>query len=62
MSDETIMNVEQMARAVYGLDADSVPSKSQRNRIREMCREGKVPAIKCGRRWVVKLEWPDAAE
>ena len=59
---EKIMNVEQMARAVYGLDADAVPTKSQRNRIRELCRAGKLDAVKAGRRWLIHMEWPGTCE
>ena len=49
-----IVNVEQMACMMYGVDA---PSKSQRNHIAELCRTGKLDAVKCGRRWVIRLEW-----
>ena len=57
MADTTIMNVEQMARAMYGVSDRVEPTKSQTNRVSELCREGKLSAAKAGRRWLIKVEW-----
>ena len=54
---ETV-NEETMACMVYGVDA---PSKSQRNHIAELCRAGKLDAVKVGRRWLIRIEWPGDA-
>ena len=58
MTEHTIMNVEQMAQAMTGLDAGEMPTKSQRNRVSELCRKGKLDAVKAGRRWIIRVEWP----
>ena len=54
-----IMNVEQMARLMYGLDDCETPTKSQKNRVTELCRDGKLEALKVGRRWLIRLTWPE---
>jgi hypothetical protein len=51
-----VVNVETLASMVYGVDE---PSKAQRNGVAKLCREGRVPAVKVGRRWLIRLPWPD---
>ena len=43
---------------MYGTDE---PTKPQRNHVAKLCREGKLDAVKCGQRWVIRIEWPGAA-
>jgi len=57
--NSTILNVEQMARAMYGVPDSERPTKSQRNRVSELCRDGKLNATKAGRRWVIRVDWPN---
>lgn len=62
MGEVRLMNVEQMARALYGVPAGSEPTKSQTNGVAALCRAGKLDAAKCGRRWVIRVEWPGEGE
>ena len=57
MTSAEVLNVEQMARRLYGLAEDEAPTKSQRNHVAELCRAGKLNAQKAGRRWLIRLEW-----
>ena len=59
---EQLMNVEQMARALYGVPEGTAPTKGQTNHVAALCRAGKLDAAKCGRRWLIRVEWPDRAE
>ena len=54
---EKIYNVEQMAKAMYGLDGE--PTKAQRNTVAKLCRSGQLDAVKAGRRWLIRVDWPD---
>ena len=59
MPSDTTTNVKGLARIIYGTDE---PSRAMTNHVAKLCREGKVPAVKCGRRWVVRIEWPTVSE
>lgn len=56
---EQVMNTEQVARALYGVPADAAPTKSQTNTVAALCRAGKLNATKAGRRWIIRMEWPE---
>ena len=49
-----IMTIDQYCRVRYGLEKGEKPTKSQRNTVSCMCREGRVlGAFKSGRRWLI---------
>lgn len=56
--NESIMNVEDVARALYGTPEGERPSKSQLNSVASLCRNGKLQAMKAGKRWLIRMEWP----
>ena len=59
MAGTEIMNTESMARVLYGVADGEAPTESQLNSVTEMCRQGKLDAVKAGRRWLIRVEWPD---
>ena len=54
-----VVNVEGFASMMYGTDE---PTKSQRNHVCKLCRQGKLNATRAGRRWLIRVDWPGAVE
>ena len=50
-----VMTLDQYCRMRYGLSDGEKPTKSQRNTVAAMCREGSLmrQAFKSGRRWLI---------
>ena len=51
------MNLRQFCRVKYGLPEGAEPTKAQLNTVTQMCRDGKLDAIKVGRQWLVNLQF-----
>jgi len=50
---DMVMNLDQYCRVRYGLEKDEKPTKSQRNTVSRMCRDGTLDAVKSGRKWII---------
>jgi len=46
---DDLWDVKRFCRWKYGLDGE--PSKSQKNTVSQMCRDGTLPAVKVGAKW-----------
>ena len=51
-----IMNLDAYCRLRYGLADGEKPTKSQRNTVSAMCRDGVLDAFKSGRRWLIRIK------
>lgn len=52
---DCLWSVKRFARWLYELDDADEPSKSQINYIGHMCKDGKLPAVKVGKKWRIDV-------